>query len=45
METKTKCQIFLIIGYLGSGKTTFIKNLIKDEKLSSQMAIIQNEFS
>jgi hypothetical protein len=45
MEAKAKCQIFLIIGYLGSGKTTFIKNLIKIDKLSSQMAIIQNEFS
>jgi tRNA A37 threonylcarbamoyladenosine biosynthesis protein TsaE len=25
-----KGQIYLLIGYLGSGKTTFIKNLLKN---------------
>jgi G3E family GTPase len=28
---KTKGKIYLLIGYLGSGKTTFIRNLLTNK--------------
>ncbi|MBN2262736.1 MAG: GTP-binding protein [Prolixibacteraceae bacterium] len=36
---------YLITGFLGSGKTTFLKNLLKNEQNIGQIAVIQNEFA
>lgn len=38
---KAKGKIFLLIGYLGSGKTTFIRNLLLN-KQGEKYAVIQN---
>ena len=39
-----KGSIYLLMGYLGSGKTTFIRNLLSN-KQGVKYAVIQNEFS
>ncbi len=36
-----KGRIYLLIGYLGSGKTTFIRNLLHN-KQDHKYAVIQN---
>ena len=41
----SKSAIYLITGYLGSGKTTFIKNLINTYTGTEKLAVIQNEFA
>lgn len=38
---KPKGKIYLLIGYLGSGKTTFIRNLLQN-KVGHKYAVIQN---
>ncbi len=38
---KAKGHIYLLIGYLGSGKTTFIRNLLAN-KQGEKYAVIQN---
>ena len=40
-----KTPFYLITGFLGSGKTTFIKNLIEYFSDKKKIAIIQNEFA
>ena len=40
-----KTPFYLITGFLGSGKTTFIKNLIDYFSGKKKIAIIQNEFA
>lgn len=39
-----KTKIIIVSGFLGSGKTTFIKKLINDIDDTTKMAIIENEF-
>lgn len=39
-----KGSIYLLMGYLGSGKTTFIRHLLNN-KHGVKYAVIQNEFS
>ena len=39
-----KTKILIISGFLGSGKTTFIKKFIKDSKDLEKTVIIENEF-
>lgn len=41
----TKIPLYLITGFLGSGKTTFLKNIIKSLGKSKKLGIIQNEFA
>ena len=41
-EKKTKIDIFS--GFLGAGKTTLIKKLIKEAFAGEQIVLIQNEF-
>lgn len=36
---------YLVTGFLGSGKTTFLKNLLKHHSSSKRIAVIQNEFA
>lgn len=36
---------FLITGFLGSGKTTFLKNILTNEQAPERIAVIQNEFA
>lgn len=43
METEKKTSLILITGYLGSGKSTLIKNLQKNPVY--KIAVIQNEFT
>lgn len=43
-KNKPKGRIYLLIGYLGSGKTTFIRNLLTN-KQGEKYAVIQNEFT
>ncbi len=38
------CGIILICGYLGSGKTTLIQNILKNQT-KYRVAVIQNEFT
>jgi G3E family GTPase len=40
---KNKIDLYLLTGFLGSGKTTFLKNIIEDLK-DKKIGIIQNEF-
>ena len=40
---KNKINLYLLTGFLGSGKTTFLKNIIEDLK-DKKIGIIQNEF-
>lgn len=39
-----KAEIYLLVGVLGAGKTTFIKKLLQTD-LGYRIAIIQNEFA
>ena len=39
-----KTKINIVSGFLGSGKTTFIKKLIKEADDFSKTVIIENEF-
>ena len=41
---EAKGRIYLLMGYLGSGKTTFFRNLLLN-KQGVKYAVIQNEFS
>ena len=41
-EKKTKIDIFS--GFLGAGKTTLIKKLIKEAFAGEQIVLIENEF-
>ena len=36
---------FLVTGFLGSGKTTFLKNIVNNNAEGKKIAIIQNEFA
>ncbi|MCK5370457.1 MAG: GTP-binding protein, partial [Cyclobacteriaceae bacterium] len=36
---------FLVTGFLGSGKTTFLKRILKKYATEKKIAIIQNEFA
>ena len=38
-------KVNILTGFFGSGKTTLISHLIKNEDLKKNIAIIQNEFS
>ena len=40
-----KAPFFLVTGFLGSGKTTFLKNFINRFSKSHRIGIIQNEFA
>lgn len=40
-----KVPFYLVTGFLGSGKTTFIKHFIRSFADTKKMAIIQNEFA
>ena len=40
-----KIPIYIITGFLGSGKTTFIKNIIKKTSDKLKIGIVQNEFA
>ena len=40
-----KCPLYLVTGFLGSGKTTFIKNIIDFLDGKQRVAIVQNEFA
>lgn len=40
-----KVKINILTGFFGSGKTTLISNIVKSDRLSNKLAIIQNEFS
>ena len=42
---KVKVKVNILTGFFGSGKTTLISNLVKNENLKQRIAIIQNEFS
>lgn len=44
MENK-RVKVNILTGFFGSGKTTLISNMSKEESLKNKMAIIQNEFS
>ncbi len=44
-ESSRKVKVNLLTGFFGSGKTTLISNIIKCEKLSKKISIVQNEFS
>lgn len=37
-------RIYLLVGFFGSGKTTFIRRLLAEES-EEKYAIIQNEFA
>ncbi|MFY9153150.1 MAG: GTP-binding protein, partial [Prolixibacteraceae bacterium] len=41
----TSIPLQLVTGFLGSGKTTFLKNYLKEFSGSRKIGIIQNEFS
>jgi G3E family GTPase len=45
ISTSGKAKITILSGFLGSGKTTMIENLLKEPVLSKKIAVIQNEFS
>ncbi len=40
-----KVKVNILTGFFGSGKTTLISNLVKNDKIKKRIAIIQNEFS
>ncbi len=44
-KIKKQIPFFVIIGFLGSGKTTFLKEFLKHYGNDKKIAIIQNEFS
>lgn len=45
MQKTNKSDFFLITGFLGSGKTTFLKNVLNSVGEKRRIAIIQNEFA
>jgi G3E family GTPase len=38
-------KVNILTGFFGSGKTTLIANITKNEEIKNKVAIIQNEFS
>ena len=40
-----KTAIYIVTGFLGSGKTTFIKQVIDSNDNKKKIAVIQNEFA
>ena len=40
-----KIPVYIITGFLGSGKTTLIKHLLNNYSLDKKLAIVQNEFA
>ncbi len=45
MATQKKIPFILVTGFLGSGKTTFLLNLIRKYNRQYKIAVIQNEFA
>ena len=46
MENKLKrVKVNILTGFFGSGKTTLISNIAKQNQMKTKLAIIQNEFS
>ena len=45
MEPQKKIPFMLVTGFLGSGKTTFLLNLIRKYNHQYKIAVIQNEFA
>jgi len=41
----SKIPFFLVTGFLGSGKTTFLKRMLEKHETEKKIAIIQNEFA
>lgn len=41
----SKIPFFLVTGFLGSGKTTFLKRMLSAHETEKKIAIIQNEFA
>ena len=44
MQSWKKLKIDIISGFLGAGKTTLIKKLLKDAFQGEQVVLIENEF-
>ena len=44
MEEKKEAHIYLLTGFFGAGKTTFIRRVLKDPH-GEKFAVIQNEFA
>jgi Ni2+-binding GTPase involved in maturation of urease and hydrogenase len=44
MAENKDCQIILLCGYFGSGKTTLIKHILENQQ-GLKIAVIQNEFA
>ena len=42
--TKNKCKVFLLSGFLGSGKTTMLQNLLETVPEGEKAAVLMNEF-
>ncbi len=42
--TKNKCKVFLLSGFLGSGKTTMLQNLLETVPDGEKAAVLMNEF-
>jgi G3E family GTPase len=40
-----RIPLYLVTGFLGSGKTSFLKHFLKENSLHGKVAVIQNEFS
>lgn len=40
-----KIPVYLVTGFLGSGKTTFLKRIVEDLSESYRIGVIQNEFA
>lgn len=40
-----RIPLYLVTGFLGSGKTSFLKHFLKENSLHGNVAVIQNEFS
>ena len=41
---KNKCKVFLLSGFLGSGKTTMLQNLLQTVPEGEKAAVLMNEF-
>lgn len=41
---QSKCKVFLISGFLGSGKTTMLKRLLETVPEGERAAVLMNEF-
>ena len=44
LEEKTMTKIDVVSGFLGAGKTTLIKKLLKEALDGSKTVLIENEF-